>query len=159
MDDIYQEQILDHYRNPRNFGELSKPSVKAREANASCGDMIEISIELKDNNENRKIKNPSTHSIDSVQANSLQRRAGRVNEEVRIGDIRFKGLGCALSVAAASMLTEKVKGMSLVEVSKISEAEMIDLLEIEVSPTRIKCVQLPLAALRKAMKEGHGDGK
>lgn len=46
-DELYRENILDHYRNPRNFGKLAKPSVKCREFNPVCGDEIEISIKLK----------------------------------------------------------------------------------------------------------------
>jgi len=129
MDDIYQEQILDHCRNPRNFGEL-RNSIKAREANASCGDMIEISIKL----------------------NPTKLRRG-VSKEIRIEKIKFKGLGCALAIAAASMLTEKVKGKALTEISKISSDDMVGMLGIEVSPTRVKCVQLPLVALRRAIYE------
>lgn len=45
--DLYAQNIIDHYRNPRNSGRLSRPTVSHREANYSCGDIIEIDIILK----------------------------------------------------------------------------------------------------------------
>ena len=45
---IYQENILDHYKNPRNFGKLKNPDIVAKDANTLCGDEIEIQIKLKD---------------------------------------------------------------------------------------------------------------
>ncbi|MGH2671078.1 MAG: Fe-S cluster assembly sulfur transfer protein SufU [bacterium] len=44
--DMYQENILDHYQNPRNVGTLEKPDLAARENNPLCGDNIELSIRL-----------------------------------------------------------------------------------------------------------------
>jgi nitrogen fixation protein NifU and related proteins len=44
MDDFYRENILDHYRNPRNAGHLDAPTVKAEGMNPLCGD--ELSVEL-----------------------------------------------------------------------------------------------------------------
>lgn len=47
MSDIYRDFILDHYRNPRNFGEISKPDFENKEKNMLCGDVVEISGKLK----------------------------------------------------------------------------------------------------------------
>ncbi|MFB6283731.1 MAG: Fe-S cluster assembly sulfur transfer protein SufU [Halobacteria archaeon] len=40
--DLYRERILEHYRNPRNFGEIEEPDVHFGDANPSCGDEIEM---------------------------------------------------------------------------------------------------------------------
>ena len=48
MDDFYKEYILDHYRNPRNFGHLERVDVKAEDLNPLCGDMIRIELALDD---------------------------------------------------------------------------------------------------------------
>ncbi len=40
MDDFYKEYILDHYRNPRNFGHLDHPTARAEDLNPLCGDKI-----------------------------------------------------------------------------------------------------------------------
>ncbi len=45
--DIYREQILDHYKNPRNFGHLPKPTVKVEEGNVTCGDRVIMELEVK----------------------------------------------------------------------------------------------------------------
>jgi len=43
---IYQENILDHYRHPHNFGGLADASFNRREANYSCGDEVELFVKL-----------------------------------------------------------------------------------------------------------------
>jgi nitrogen fixation NifU-like protein len=48
MDDIYKEYILDHYRNPRNFGHLEAPDAVAEDLNPLCGDQIRIELKIKD---------------------------------------------------------------------------------------------------------------
>ncbi len=42
--DIYREQILDHYKNPHNFGHLDNPDAKVEENNVTCGDRISMEI-------------------------------------------------------------------------------------------------------------------
>jgi len=44
MDDFYRDYILDHYRNPRNFGRLGSPTVSAEELNPLCGDVIRMEL-------------------------------------------------------------------------------------------------------------------
>ncbi len=51
--DIYRQLILDHYKNPRNFGHLSKPDIRVEEGNVTCGDRIVI--ELKVDKKTKKI--------------------------------------------------------------------------------------------------------
>ncbi len=46
MDDFYKEYILDHYRNPRNFGKIDKPDATAEDLNPLCGDTIRIDLAL-----------------------------------------------------------------------------------------------------------------
>ncbi len=46
LNSLYKEQILDHYKNPRNFGRLENFDIKNREVNTLCGDEIEIQIKL-----------------------------------------------------------------------------------------------------------------
>ncbi len=47
--DIYREIIMDHYKHPRNFGELTEPDIKSRDSNPLCGDVIEIQIKIDGN--------------------------------------------------------------------------------------------------------------
>jgi len=47
--DLYAQNIIDHYRNPRNNGTIARPTVSHREANYSCGDIIEVDMVIKKN--------------------------------------------------------------------------------------------------------------
>jgi nitrogen fixation NifU-like protein len=47
-DEIYSEIILDHFKNPKNFGKLENPTASARDLNPACGDVIEISLNIED---------------------------------------------------------------------------------------------------------------
>ena len=121
MDDIYREIILDHFKNPRNFGKIKNPSASFSLYNSACGDRIEIQLKIK--NEKLKI----------------------------IGDIKFTGEGCAISMASSSMLTEKVSGKDIEEVKKLKTSDILKMLGIELTPTRLKCALLPLEVLHKAL--------
>jgi len=46
--DMYRQQILDHYKNPRNYGELDDPDFTHVGENPSCGDTIQVDVRLKD---------------------------------------------------------------------------------------------------------------
>jgi len=46
MDDFYKEYILDHYRNPRNFGHLDAPDASAEDLNPLCGDKIRMELSV-----------------------------------------------------------------------------------------------------------------
>lgn len=117
--EMYQEHILDLYKNPDNFGELKDATSIHTEFNTTCGDEVKMQVILQD----QKIK-----------------------------DIKFLGKGCAISIAAASLLSEKVKGMNKEEVMNLKKEDMIKLLEIQISPARIKCALLALEALQKTIK-------
>lgn len=69
----------------------------------------------------------------------------------RIGDIRFSGAGCAISLASASLLTEAVKGKSVEEALAVSPDQVLALLRIPLSPGRLKCGILSLETLKKAL--------
>ncbi len=48
MDDLYRDYILDHYKRPRNFGELEPHDLEALEHNPLCGDELGVHIRVKD---------------------------------------------------------------------------------------------------------------
>ncbi|MFP4530899.1 MAG: Fe-S cluster assembly sulfur transfer protein SufU [Halodesulfurarchaeum sp.] len=109
--DMYRQQILDHYKNPRNYGELDEPTFSHRGHNPSCGDELEFDVELAADGE----------TIESV---------------------AFRGEGCAISQASASLLGEQLPGMTLEEVQELERDDVIELLGGEISPMRIKCAVL-----------------
>ncbi len=118
--DMYAEQILDYYKNPRNFGEIKNVQIHARDLNPLCGDEIEIFALLKDK---------------------------------KISEIKFRGAGCAISMASASMLTEKAKGKNISEVMKLGEKEILEMIGIDVSPARKKCAMLGLWVLQSGVRK------
>lgn len=56
MDDFYRDFILDHYRNPRNFGHLAKPDAVAEDLNPLCGDQIRVELEVGDDKRVRDVR-------------------------------------------------------------------------------------------------------
>jgi nitrogen fixation NifU-like protein len=48
MEDLYRENILDHYQNPRNYGQLDDPDISYQDDNPLCGDVIRLDIKLDD---------------------------------------------------------------------------------------------------------------
>jgi nitrogen fixation NifU-like protein len=66
----------------------------------------------------------------------------------RVEDVRFSGVGCAISKASASMLTDLLLGMSLSEIQELSKEDMLDELGIDLGPVRLKCALLPLKVVK-----------
>lgn len=66
----------------------------------------------------------------------------------RIEDIRFRGQGCAISQAAASMVTEVAKGKSVEEIKNLGKKDVVELIGVDPGPTRIKCAMLGLKVLK-----------
>lgn len=123
--DLYREQILDHYKHPRNFGHLEGADVVSEEINVSCGDKITIEIKF-------VTRNPAS--------------------DIRIQAIRFSGEGCAINQASASMLTEKVTDMKASEVMELTLPDIEGMLGTTLTPSRVKCALLPLEAIQKAIQ-------
>ena len=67
-----------------------------------------------------------------------------------ISEARFKGNGCAISMAAASLLTELVVGIEIGEL--ITNEQLISALQSDIQPARIQCAILPLTALRDGLE-------
>lgn len=74
-------------------------------------------------------------------------------ENDAIADIRFEGNGCAISQATASMLTDELHGMSLVAARALTTQDVLDLLGIDVGPTRMKCALLSLQGIKRGIVE------
>lgn len=67
--------------------------------------------------------------------------------------VMFTGKGCAISKAAASLLTDEVMGKTISELRKWDKTSIIKMLGIELGPNRLKCALLPLEALQKLVSE------
>lgn len=66
-------------------------------------------------------------------------------------DISFEGFGCAISQSGASMLTDKVKGMTKANIAALTEKDMYELYGTTISPQREKCALLAISTLHLAI--------
>ena len=109
----------------------------------------EIILEHYRNPQNRGTLDPADYSYEDTNplCGDEVRIDVRVNDGI-VSDIAFSGRGCAISQASASMLTEMVKGQPLEEVKKITKEDLLEELEIPLSPARLKCALLSLKVLK-----------
>jgi nitrogen fixation NifU-like protein len=70
-----------------------------------------------------------------------------------IADVRFTGRGCAISQAAASMLTEQIQGATVGNVLRITNDDVLQLLAIPIGYARRKCALLGVTTLRNALAD------
>ena len=144
LEDLYREIILDHYRTPRNRGELAVPPARHAEGhNPLCGDEITVYLDVADDD-----------GVDVV------------------SDVKIAGQGCSISQSSASMMSAAVKGKPVAEVRalvrKFKGMMSIDTgddeADVEVSlgdlealqgvvkfPVRIKCATLAWNTLLEAL--------
>ncbi|WP_290816521.1 Fe-S cluster assembly sulfur transfer protein SufU [Halovivax sp.] len=111
--DMYRQQILDHYKNPRNYGELEDPTFSHVGENPMCGDEIRIDVDLSED-----------------------------GDEAVIEAVAFSGDGCAISQAAASMLSSELQGKTVDELLEMDRDDVTELLGVDISPMRVKCAVL-----------------
>ena len=142
LSDLYQEVILDHNKNPRNFREIEGADKTATGNNPLCGDALRVYVDL---------------------------------EGDTVKDVAFKGSGCAISKASASMMTQTVKGKTREEADNLFdelhrmvtgdldiEAEENHLGKLKIFagvlefPARVKCASLSWHTLNAAL---HGEEK
>ena len=71
----------------------------------------------------------------------------------KIAEIAFDGDACAVGVAAASLLTEELKGKSVVEAAKFTKQQLLGLIGIQLTTSRVKCATLALDVLASALKK------
>lgn len=69
-----------------------------------------------------------------------------------IKDIAFQGSGCIISQGTASILSEFSVGKTIKEILKLSKDDIIELIGIDLGPTRMRCALLPLEALRQGIE-------
>ncbi|MCA1843410.1 MAG: iron-sulfur cluster assembly scaffold protein [Actinobacteria bacterium] len=120
MEELYRDQILEHYKRPHNFGPLDDFhfDLDFEDSNPFCGDEQHVGIKL--------------------------------DGDDRVAEVRFEGKGCAISTAASSLLSDELAGMSREELLRLDKGFVLDLLGIDISATRMKCALLGLKVVKGA---------
>ena len=110
--------MIDHYQNPRNYGEIVDADAIIELENSSCGDKIKLFVKVIDD---------------------------------KIVDLSFTGEGCAVAIASASKLTEFAKGKDIKEIQKLTTDDLLKIIKVELTISRIKCANLSLQTLKKSI--------
>ena len=141
LKDLYRDVILDHNRQPRNFGPIEAAGEQVHHAeghNPLCGDRLTVYVVL---------------------------------DGERVADVRFVGAGCAISTASASLMTEAVKGKDRAAVAQLFErvhtlltepdarpdeglGKLAALSGVREFPARVKCATLSWHTLNAALGRG-----
>jgi len=118
----YSDKVLEHFKNPRNVGEIEDADGIGRVGNPVCGDLMWIYLKIAKNEKDEEI----------------------------IEDIKFKTFGCGSAVSTSSMITEMAKGMTLDEAYKITRQNVADELD-GLPPIKMHCSNLAADALKAAI--------
>jgi nitrogen fixation NifU-like protein len=117
----YSEKVIDHYQNPKNVGTLDKSK-----------------------------SNVGTGLVGAPECGDVMRLQIEVNDNI-ITDAKFKTFGCGSAIAASSLATEWLKGMTLDEAVKMDNMELVE--ELHLPPVKIHCSVLAEDAIKSAIND------
>ena len=117
----YSEKVINHYQNPKNVGTLDKSK-----------------------------SNVGTGLVGAPECGDVMRLQIEVNDNV-ITDAKFKTFGCGSAIAASSLATEWLKGMTLEEAVKMDNMELVE--ELNLPPVKIHCSVLAEDAIKSAIND------
>jgi nitrogen fixation NifU-like protein len=141
LDNLYQEVILDHYKNPQNKKLATDNDAQVHHINPSCGDEVTLGVKL---------------------------------DGEKVASINWEGVGCSISQASTSIMSDLLIGKTLVEAAAISEdflhlmqskgseegdpevlEDAVALSGVSKYPARIKCALLGWMAFKDASVQAH----
>jgi nitrogen fixation NifU-like protein len=128
MSMMYSRKVMDHFKNPRNMGEMKDPDGVGRVGNPICGDVMHIYIKV----------------------------GSKSGEEI-IEGIKFQTFGCVSAIATTSMTTQLAKGMTLEKARKITRKDVADALD-GLPPIKVHCSNLASEALHAAIDDYYAKG-
>ncbi len=121
---MYSKQVMDHFRNPRNLGEMKNPDTFAQVGNPTCGDVMKLYLKIEKSEKG----------------------------EEYIKEIKFQTLGCAAAISTTSALTELVKGKTLKEALRVDKKAVAQHLG-GLPPIKFHCSVLSQEVLKKAIEK------
>jgi len=119
---IYTKEVMEHFRNPHNFGKIKNPDGIGRVGNIICGDVMYIYIKVGRNNKKREI----------------------------IKDIKFETFGCVAALATSSVITDLAQGKTLDQAMMIGKSRITKSLG-GLPPIKLHCSVLAVDALSEAI--------
>ena len=126
--DLYAENILDHYRDPRHKVENGKWKMENvlthTEKNISCGDEITVALSIKDD---------------------------------KVESIEWSGSGCAISQAGMSIFAQEYEGKDIDTILQLHKDDVYQLLGVPVGPRRFKCALICLHTVKNALHTYKGE--
>ncbi len=122
MTEIYTKKVMEHFKNPHNFGKIKNPDGIGKVGNLVCGDVMHIYIKVEKDKKGKEI----------------------------IKDIRFETFGCVAALATSSIVTDLVKGKTLEKALKINKDDIVKSLG-GLPVIKIHCSVLAIDALSEAI--------
>ncbi len=164
LEDLYREIILDHYRNPRNRGELEVPPAHRAEGfNPLCGDEIVVYLQLDPDGTVADVRIGGTGCSISQSSASMMSAAvkGKTAAEIRTLARAFKAM---MSIHESSLEAEGESGEEPVADDDAAELAQVRLGDLEALrgvvkfPVRIKCATLAWNTLAEGLAEAEAAG-
>lgn len=123
---LYSKKVLQHFKNPKNVGEIKDADGIATVGNPHCGDIMKFYIKI----------------------------GKRKNGEAYLKKIKFQTLGCGAAVATSSIITTMAQGKSLKEAEEITKQAIAQALG-GLPPVKMHCSVLADEGLKKAIADYH----
>lgn len=118
----YSKKVLEHFKNPHNFGSMTHPTALGQVGNPACGDVMKLYLKIE--------KNKSSQDF--------------------IKDVKFETMGCAAAIATSSAVTDLAKGKTLEKALALDNKDVIAALEY-LPEIKIHCSLLAIDALNEAI--------
>lgn len=119
---MYGQDVMDHYENPRNVGTFA-------EGEPNVGRAL----------------------VGAPECGDVMQLHIKVDDSGVIIDARFKTFGCGSAIAASSLVTERIKGMTIAEAAAIKNKDIAD--ELFLPPVKLHCSVLATEAIEAALKD------
>ena len=142
LNSLYQQLILEHYRNPRNKAELEEKTVEVHLANPVCGDEIRLQLRIEDDR--------------IAEAKFIGQGCSISQAAVSMMTTLLKGRSLADADGVAKRFTQMMHGDQDAAKDK-ALGDLRALQGVSKFPVRIKCALLGFDALQEALKKNAGE--
>lgn len=118
---LYSKKVMEHFKNPKNMGEIKNADGVATVGNPVCGDVMKFYIKV-----------------------------GKKENTEYLKDVKFQTLGCGAAIATSSMITMLVKGQPLQKAEEVTKQVIAEALG-GLPPVKMHCSVLADEGLKKAI--------